>query len=213
MLASSPTRIFNQSDRFVEGWYWAIPSHQLQRGQVKPVTLLGRDLAVYRGNDGQVVAVDAYCPHMGAHLAEGRVEGCGIRCFFHNWKFDTDGRCVESPALKQPIPVQLQTWQTAERYGIVWVWAGETVTGLLPFVPELETQDCDYQMGPHFIKNCHPNVLLINAIDAHHFNTVHKLPLQIVFEKQQLNQNAVMFSNITRGGEESLLIRLIRPLY
>jgi phenylpropionate dioxygenase-like ring-hydroxylating dioxygenase large terminal subunit len=213
MLSTRTTNIFNKSDRFVEGWYWAIRSDRLRRGEVKAVTLLGRYLVLYRGTDGKVVAMDAYCPHMGAHLAEGRVEGCAIRCFFHNWKFNSEGDCVESPALDEPASVKVKTWHVAERYGMVWVWAGAKPTESLPFVAELGDEDCDYQMGRHFIRNCHPHVVLINAIDAHHFNTVHNLPLQIVFEKQDLNEKAIAFSNMTRGGEESRLIRLIRPLY
>ena len=67
------TKVFNQSDRFVEGWHWLLPSRELQRSQVKAVRLLGRELVVYRSDAGQVYAADAYCPHMGAHLAEGRV--------------------------------------------------------------------------------------------------------------------------------------------
>ena len=54
---------------------------------------------------------------------------------------------------------------------------------------------------------------MINAIDAHHFNTVHNFPIEIVFRKEELNENAITFSNTTRGGDESLLIKLIRPFY
>ncbi len=204
---------FNNPCQFVEGWYWALPSRKLKIRQVKPLKLLGKNLAIYRGNSGKVVAIDAYCPHMGAHLAEGKVDGDGIRCFFHNWKYNEQGICVDIPSQKNPLPVCLKTWHTAEKYGMIWVWAGEEMPSSLPFVPELAEIDCDYILGTHFIKNCHPNVLLINAIDAHHFNTVHNLPLKIVFEQQDLNPNAVTFSNTTRGGDESWLIRLIRPLY
>lgn len=206
-------RIFNRNDRFIPGWYWAITSRDLRPGQVKPVTLMGRNLVVYRGMDGRVVAADAYCPHMGAHFAEGRVEGNAIRCFFHNWKFGPEGGCVEIPALGKPLPIQIQTWPTAEQYGLVWVWTGETPQQPPPFVPELEGQAWDYALGTRFVKNCHPNVVLINAIDAHHFNTVHNLPLEIVFQPEALNDSAIRFSNTTRGGEQSLLIRLIRPFY
>ena len=69
--------VFNRPDRVVEGWYWALPAHALKRGTVKPVNLMGRELAIYRGQDGVAVAMDAYCPHMGAHLAQGRG---GRRC-------------------------------------------------------------------------------------------------------------------------------------
>ena len=213
MPLNKPHSIFNNPTQFIEGWYWALPSRELKVGKVKAVTLLGRNLAIYRGISGQAIAIDAYCPHMGAHLAEGKVDGDGIRCFFHNWKYDADGICVDSPSLGKPLTVCIKTWQTAEQYGLIWVWAGKEKPDLLPFVPELEQVDCDYSLGTRFIKNCHPNVLLINAIDAHHFNTVHNLPLEIVFDSKELNPNAITFSNTTRGGDDSWLINLIRPLY
>jgi phenylpropionate dioxygenase-like ring-hydroxylating dioxygenase large terminal subunit len=205
--------VFNQPDRFVAGWYWALRSHELKVGQVKPVVLLGRNLAIYRGENGQAIAVDAYCPHMGAHLAEGKVEGNAIRCFFHNWKFANDGMCIEVPSLDKPLPIGIKTWSTAEKYGLIWLWTGTRPQQPVPFVPELEQEECASHLGTKFIKNCHPNVVMINAIDAQHFNTVHNLPLKIVFESHELNRNAITFSNVTRGGEDSLLIKLIRSLY
>lgn len=213
MVSTNPQSNFNNPTQFIEGWYWALASKKLKIGKVKAITLLGRNLAIYRGVSGHVVAIDAYCPHMGAHLAEGKVEGDGIRCFFHNWKYDSCGICVDIPSLGKPLPVCIKTWHTAEKHGIIWVWVGEEKPSSLPFVPELEQADCDYILGTKFLKNCHPNVLLINAIDAHHFNTVHNLPLEIVFDSQDINANAITFSNTTRGGDDSWLIRLIRPLY
>lgn len=207
------TQIFNHPRRFIEGWYWAIPSRKLQKGQAQAVSLLGRELAIYRDIDGELVCFDAKCPHMGAHLAEGKVEGKGLRCLFHNWKFDSQGNCVDVPCLGTSLPLQLKTWQVAEKYGMIWVWVGETDAQPLPFVPELENFECDSLVTSKFVKNCHPNVVMINAIDAHHFNTVHNLPLEIVFRKQQLNDNAIVFNNVTRGGEDSFLMKLIRPFY
>jgi phenylpropionate dioxygenase-like ring-hydroxylating dioxygenase large terminal subunit len=213
ITANQQAEIFNHPERFIEGWYWVIPSRKLRVGEVKPVTLLGRELAIYRGADGKAVAFDAYCPHMGAHLAEGKVEENGLRCLFHNWKFNADGSCAEIPCLGKPLTLKLKTWFTAEKYGMIWVWTGETPKQPLPFAPELEHQECDVAFGSRFVKNCHPNVVMINAIDAHHFNTVHNLPLEIVFEKRELNENAISFSNTTRGGEDSLFVKLIRPFY
>lgn len=210
-LSSNCNQTFNHPERFIEGWYWAISSRKLRVGEVKPITLLGLDLAIYRGDDKKVVALDAYCPHMGAHLAEGKVEGSSLRCFFHNWKFDQQGTCVEIPCLGKPLTAKVRTWPTAEKYGMVWVWTGETPQQPLPYPPELVDEECEAAFGSHFVKNCHPNVMMINAIDAQHFNTVHNLPLKIVFQ-QELNENAITFSNTTRGGE-SLFVKLIRPLY
>jgi len=118
-----------------------------------------------------------------------------------------------------PVQQPSQTWRTAEKYGLVWVWvANEDVSEAsevapLPHVPELGMCQCDAVLGDRFHRKCHPNVLLINAIDAHHFNSVHNLPLEICFKTKPLSQGALQFCNTTRGGEASRFVRFIRPLY
>ena len=211
--AKTSLKIFNHPDRFIQGWYWAIRSSDLKIGAVKPLSLMGKDLAVYRGEDGVVIAIDAYCPHMGAHLAEGRVEGNSIRCFFHNWKFDQNGACTEMPCVDHLIPVKSNTYPTTEKYGMVWIWTGDLANQSVPFVPELEDLECEIAFGDRFTKKCHPNVMMINAIDANHFNTVHNFPIEIEFAKRSLNQNAIAFNNTTRGGDDSLLVKLVRRFY
>jgi phenylpropionate dioxygenase-like ring-hydroxylating dioxygenase large terminal subunit len=188
-------------------------STELAPGEVKPVRLLGRDLVVYRGQNGRAVALDAYCPHMGAHLAEGRVEGNDLRCFFHDWKFDCSGACVEVPRMDKPPRAAVQPWPTAERYGMIWVWTGAEATGDLPYVPELKDVDCDARLGNRFIKNCHPNVVLINAIDENHFNSVHNLPVDLLMETVAVNQNVQTFSNTTKVPSSNLFTRTIGRFY
>src|SRR3546814_19912043 len=63
----------------------------------------GADVVLYRGASGRPVMLEAYCPHMGAHLAVGasgatalhgvQVEGDMIRCPNNGWRFGPDGRC------------------------------------------------------------------------------------------------------------------------
>ena len=211
-------RLFNQPHRFAQGWYWALPSPRLKSGKPLAINLLGRDLVIYRDSAGDPIALDAYCPHLGAALAQGVVEQNQIRCPRHHWRFDSHGTCVSVPHQMQPPAVRLNTWPTAERYGLIWVWAGEhpceeSAPLPLPHVPELGDQTCDAVLSHSFRRNCHPNVLLINAIDAHHFNSVHNLPLEIRFDRHVLSQSALQLSNTTRGGEASRFVQLIRPLY
>ncbi len=205
--------VFNRPDRVVEGWYWALPAHALKRGTVKPVNLMGRELAIYRGEDGVAVAMDAYCPHMGAHLAQGRVEGNALRCLFHDWKYSADGTCVEVPCLERPPHVKVRTWPTAEKYGLIWVWTGDVARQPLPWIPELKEDACDARLGNRFEKECHPNVVMINAIDAQHFNSVHNLPVNLFLEPTEVNTNAITFSNTTRVPDTSMLTRFIGRFY
>ena len=209
--------VFNRPARFIEGWYWAMPSGSLRSRQTKSLTLMGKELVLYRTDSQQVVALDGYCPHMGAALGQGNVIGNTIRCPLHHWQFDQTGQCTKIPACGEHhdlrAKTQVKTWPTAEHYGMIWVWTGDTPRYPPPYVPELNEMDCDVALSYRFERNCHPNVLMINAIDAHHFNSVHNLPLEVRFKASSLNGNALCLDNTTRGGEASGFVRVIRPLY
>jgi len=206
-------KTFGQTDRVVEGWYWLLRAGDLKKKQVKPVEVLGRDLAVYRSETGKVVALDAHCPHMGAHFAEGKVDGEGIRCFFHNWKFDAQG-CVEDvPCSKTSVRAEVTSWPVEEKYGLIWIYTGEAPKHPIPYVPELENEEVDYFLGSNFQKGCHPNVVMINAIDAHHFTSVHHLPVDLSFACNALNENNMTFENTTKMPTNSMFTRFASQFY
>lgn len=52
-----------------------------------------------RTEKGVVNILDAYCPHLGANMAEGgRVKGDCLECPFHSWTFrGKDGFCENIP--------------------------------------------------------------------------------------------------------------------
>lgn len=208
-------RLFNRTDRVAEGWYWAARSADVRKGEVVPVSLMGKELVVFRGVDGRAAALDAHCPHMGAHLAEGCVVGQQVRCFFHGWRFGRDGRCAAIPALDdRPAPnVRLGAWPVEERYGLIWVWTGPEPRAALPCPPELEGLEVSAALGGRFTKACHPNVVMINAIDAHHFNTVHRLPVRLEMEPREIDGRNIRFSNTTRVPERTWWQRVIGRFY
>ena len=84
--------------RYPNGWFQVAYSDELPAGGVMPLEYFGKHLVLYRGEDGQAFVLDAYCPHLGAHLGYGgKVVGNCIKCPFHSWKFDGTGQCVEVP--------------------------------------------------------------------------------------------------------------------
>jgi phenylpropionate dioxygenase-like ring-hydroxylating dioxygenase large terminal subunit len=211
------TKIFNRAFHLTEGWYWLLPSRELKRGKASAVNLMGKELVVYRGDNSQVVALDAYCPHMGAHLAEGKVEGNAIRCFFHNWKFNANGDCTDIPCLAQTLnkKVTTRSWHVTEKFDLIWLWVGETVPAhAIPEVPELAGQRVVSSLGKPFQKNCHPNVVMINAIDEQHFHTVHKLPGSVLkMEPEMIDQYNICFENTGKVPNQTKLSRLIGRFY
>src|SRR3982074_542004 len=94
LTPSTPYRIEAKEikPRYARGWHCLGLASNFT---AKPVALnyFGTRLVAYRGADGKVHILDAYCPHMGADLSLGCVEGNSIRCAFHAWRWGADGRC------------------------------------------------------------------------------------------------------------------------
>src|SRR5246500_698197 len=82
------------------------------------VRLLGEDLVAFRDTNGRVGLLDEYCPHRRASLFFGRNENCGLRCAYHGWKYDVDGRCVdmmnEPEELQFKDKIHITTYPTVE---------------------------------------------------------------------------------------------------
>ena len=76
------------------GWFQVDYSDELEVGEVKPLEYFGRDMVLFRAEDGTAHVLDAFCPHLGAHLGHGGTvdateDGTScITCPFHGWKFD-----------------------------------------------------------------------------------------------------------------------------
>ena len=62
------------------------------------VKVLGEELVLFRDLDGQIGLLGEHCPHRGASLEYGDIEGGGLRCPYHGWLFDIHGHCLEMPA-------------------------------------------------------------------------------------------------------------------
>jgi phenylpropionate dioxygenase-like ring-hydroxylating dioxygenase large terminal subunit len=214
MSALSDLNVFNRPDKIPEGWYWAIPSRELKKGKIKHLRVMGKDLAVYRGESGEPYILDAHCPHMGAHLAEGRVEGESVRCFFHHWKFSGSGELQDIPCReKLHLKVKTNSYDVKEHYGMIWIWVGDQTAQELPEVPELKGLEVDFLHGTPFTKACHPNVMMINAIDANHFSSVHHLPVKLNLEPKILNTRTIQFNNTTNVPTHKWWSRLIGSFY
>src|SRR6266852_3065116 len=95
---------------------------------VKAVKLLGENLVLFRDEQGRYGLIERHCAHRGADLAFGRLEDGGLRCAFHGWLFDVDGRCLETPAEPEGSALCKNIRQTAypvvEKSGILFAYLG-----------------------------------------------------------------------------------------
>jgi phenylpropionate dioxygenase-like ring-hydroxylating dioxygenase large terminal subunit len=123
-------------------WQPMALSHELPENDGAPirVRLLGEDLVAFRDTEGKVGLMDAFCPHRRAPMFFGRNEECGLRCVYHGWKFDRDGKCTDMPSEPPDSlfknKVTIQTYPTFEGGGVIWTYMGPPET--MPAPPDYE---------------------------------------------------------------------------
>jgi phenylpropionate dioxygenase-like ring-hydroxylating dioxygenase large terminal subunit len=162
------------------GWFAVAYSHELPVGGVLPLSVLGVDLVAFRGQDGTPHVLDAYCPHLGAHLGHGGVveDNC-IRCPFHAWTFSGDGECTRIPyAKKIPPNARLERWPVSERNGFLFVHHhpfAEAPTWDVPSFSEVGSDE--WTPLEHIRWKIRTNVheMVENAFDSAHFHILHKM--------------------------------------
>jgi nitrite reductase/ring-hydroxylating ferredoxin subunit len=139
-------------------------------------TVCGRELAVFRTASGQAVAVDAYCPHLGAHMGHtGSVEGETLRCSFHGFRFDATGACVATGYGTRPPPrCGVASWTVDEVNG--WVLGHHDPTGRPPSfrVPAAPVEaGWTRTRTKTFRLTGHVQDLAENSVDIGHLGLVH----------------------------------------
>ncbi|XP_023242861.1 cholesterol 7-desaturase-like [Centruroides sculpturatus] len=164
---------------YPNGWIPLIESRDILIGQCKPVNALGQDFVIFRGKTGKSFILDAYCPHLGAHLGvEGKVYDDCIECPFHGWRFSgQDGLCVKiSYCDKVPDVARVKSWETIEQNGFIYVWyhaEGENPTWKPPVIPEIEQGSWTYKGRSEHIVSCHIQEIPENGSDIKHFDCIH----------------------------------------
>ena len=72
-------------------WHPVVRSDELKDLPVR-IRILGEDLVVFRDQSGRVGLLELHCPHRGTSLEFGIICETGIRCCYHFWRIDVDGK-------------------------------------------------------------------------------------------------------------------------
>src|SRR5436305_1239106 len=173
-------------------WLPVLLSEELPEadGPPKKIVVMGEELLAFRDSRGLVGVIDQHCPHRGANLWLGRNEECGIRCVYHGWKFDTDGRCVDMPTsypdLNAKDLIRIKSYPVREWGDMIWAYMGPA--GEIPELPALEMallprshryvskkwQDCNWVQS------------LEGGIDTAHFSFLHAVPSKDEAKKREI---------------------------
>lgn len=169
---------------FPSGWFHIAWSHELRRGDVVPMRYFGKDLVCFRRESGEVGVFDAYCAHLGAHLGHGGcVVGEQLRCPFHGWVWDAQGRNTDIPYSDHPNrAARMRVWPVIEMDGQIFVWhdADEKPPSWEPVTLSEFSDDGFYPLVPdgvtHLWKDVafQPQHVIENSADAAHLKYVHK---------------------------------------
>ena len=153
-------------------WYLITLGSEIAPGQVVSVEFLGGSVVVYHSECGVSHVHSAYCRHLGADLALGKVAGENRRCAFHGWECDDPGRCTLIPAGdKVPPRARLFAYPTAESLGIIWAFNGSDPTSPVPTFSE-DPAAADSFRNPQAM-GVSSDVVFLNTFDQQQFRVVH----------------------------------------
>ncbi|WP_372864198.1 Rieske 2Fe-2S domain-containing protein [Spongiibacter sp.] len=173
------------------GWFAVSYSDELAPSESRAVHYFGQELVLFRTESGRAVLMEAYCPHLGAHLGHGihersgtgggRIEGNNIVCPFHSWKFSPEGECVEVPYAKNmPPKVQgkkcLKSFPIRETNQVIWAWyhpEGESPKWDVVEHEEANGDDWSPLERYEWFLDTHSQEMAENAADPAHFKYVH----------------------------------------
>ena len=160
---------------YPSGWYVLAFTDELSAEQMLIRPFTGRELVLWRTHAGRVAAMDAYCPHLGAHFGHGgRVEGERLRCPFHGFCFDPAGHCVATGyGGKVPPTATIETWPVREQNGMILVWHGTKGAAPTWEVPAIVTRGWSTPVHRRFVLGAHPQETTENSVDLGHFAHVH----------------------------------------
>jgi 5,5'-dehydrodivanillate O-demethylase len=113
-------------------WHPIASSAELAKDPVQRVRLLGEDLVLFRDETGKLGLIGRRCAHRNMALEYGIPQENGLRCPYHGWTFDTEGKCVDMPFEPATLPLKIPAYKVQELGGLIFAYMGPDPAPLLP---------------------------------------------------------------------------------
>lgn len=155
-------------------WNPVYHSVDLKPGRPVPLRIMRQTFTLYRGESGTVHLTDGRCPHRGTQLSSAWVEGDALRCFYHGWKFESDGRCSEQPAEESRYcdTVPLRVYPVREYLGLIFAYLGDGQAPEFPRYPQFEAFEGLIEVDS-YLRCCNYAQNMENALDMSHVAFTH----------------------------------------
>ena len=155
-------------------WYVACTPDEIDE---KPLgrKICGESIVFYRGERGQVAALDDFCPHRGAPLSLGTVTEGKLVCGYHGLEMGCDGKTIAMPGQRVRGFPAIRSYPVVERYGFIWVWPGDVALADDSKIKHLEWHDNPEWAygGGLFHIACDYRLMIDNLMDLTHETYVH----------------------------------------
>lgn len=158
-------------------WYAILEAQEVKPGRPVGVTRLGEKLVVWRSARGELSCLADLCPHRGAALSQGPVQGDHLACPFHGFEYDVTGRGRGIPAngRRRPVPsaFTVKAYPVREAHGFIWLWWGAPRPELPP-IPFFDDIDASFScLGYSDPWPVHYSRAIENQLDVVHLPFVH----------------------------------------
>lgn len=135
--AAAEARLYQAFRHF---WHPVMRAAELPDDEPRRAVLCEEQLVVVR-LEGEVCVFNDLCAHRGTALSLGKVidGGTHLRCPYHGWQYDHRGVCVlapQRPDLADRLRARVRKYQSAERYGLIWVCLEDEPRFPLPEYPQ-----------------------------------------------------------------------------
>lgn len=153
-------------------WYPLARSTEVKPGKMLGVTFAGEPIVLARSSRAELFALEDRCPHRQVPLHWGVVEGDSIKCGYHAWRFERNGRC-SIPYLAEgdsgPL-TGVRSYPVREAYGLAFVFPGDRALAQRVALPELPLFGSPDHIALYYTPRvrCHYMFMHENLIDMNH---------------------------------------------
>jgi phenylpropionate dioxygenase-like ring-hydroxylating dioxygenase large terminal subunit len=155
-------------------WYAVEYQSSLPVRGIVETKFWGRSIVLFRGEDGQVRAVENRCLHRQVKLSLGEVHDCHLVCPYHGWTYDGSGKVTGIPheLFGRKLPqARLKSYPVRIRYGLIWIFPGDpdlAESTKMPEIPELEGPQAWACVPLDFTWRAHHSMIIENVSDFTH---------------------------------------------